>query len=1779
MRRWDVTGGPDASRRCPQPGPGARITPRTLEAGGAETLDVAGYFGDPDGDELTYSASSSDESVATASVSGSAVTVAAVAAGEAVVTVTASDPGGLAAEQRIAVAVAEAPPPPNRGPEPVGRITPRTLEAGGAETLDVAGYFGDPDGDELTYSASSSDESVATASVSGSAVTVAAVAAGEAVVTVTASDPGGLAAEQRIAVAVAEAPPPPNRGPEPVGRITPRTLEAGGAEKLDVAGYFGDPDGDELTYSASSSDESVATASVSGSAVTVAAVAAGEAVVTVTASDPGGLAAEQRIAVAVAEAPPPPNRGPEPVGRITPRTLEAGGAETLDVAGYFGDPDGDELTYSASSSDESVATASVSGSAVTVAAVAAGEAVVTVTASDPGGLAAEQRIAVAVAEAPPPPNRGPEPVGRITPRTLEAGGAEKLDVAGYFGDPDGDELTYSASSSDESVATASVSGSAVTVAAVAAGEAVVTVTASDPGGLAAEQRIAVAVAEAPPPPNRGPEPVGRITPRTLEAGGAETLDVAGYFGDPDGDELTYSASSSDESVATASVSGSAVTVAAVAAGEAVVTVTASDPGGLAAEQRIAVAVAEAPPPPNRGPEPVGRITPRTLEAGGAEKLDVAGYFGDPDGDELTYSASSSDESVATASVSGSAVTVAAVAAGEAVVTVTASDPGGLAAEQRIAVAVAEAPPPPNRGPEPVGRITPRTLEAGGAEKLDVAGYFGDPDGDELTYSASSSDESVATASVSGSAVTVAAVAAGEAVVTVTASDPGGLAAEQRIAVAVAEAPPPPNRGPEPVGRITPRTLEAGGAEKLDVAGYFGDPDGDELTYSASSSDESVATASVSGSAVTVAAVAAGEAVVTVTASDPGGLAAEQRIAVAVAEAPPPPNRGPEPVGRITPRTLEAGGAEKLDVAGYFGDPDGDELTYSASSSDESVATASVSGSAVTVAAVAAGEAVVTVTASDPGGLAAEQRIAVAVAEAPPPPNRGPEPVGRITPRTLEAGGAEKLDVAGYFGDPDGDELTYSASSSDESVATASVSGSAVTVAAVAAGEAVVTVTASDPGGLAAEQRIAVAVAEAPPPPNRGPEPVGRITPRTLEAGGAEKLDVAGYFGDPDGDELTYSASSSDESVATASVSGSAVTVAAVAAGEAVVTVTASDPGGLAAEQRIAVAVAEAPPPPNRGPEPVGRITPRTLEAGGAEKLDVAGYFGDPDGDELTYSASSSDESVATASVSGSAVTVAAVAAGEAVVTVTASDPGGLAAEQRIAVAVAEAPPPPNRGPEPVGRITPRTLEAGGAEKLDVAGYFGDPDGDELTYSASSSDESVATASVSGSAVTVAAVAAGEAVVTVTASDPGGLAAEQRIAVTVAEAPNRPPVATQTIPDQTIHVRSELQVLTSSKNRVRVRGLPNYFSDPDGDPLRYEASSSDLRYATVELIIIAALDHYVLDVNPVAVGQATITLTATDSEGLSANYVFDVNVRPPIPNRRPVVQWPIATQRVHVGVPDSLRLRDHFRDEDLYGSFFQLNYGASSADNDIALVRVSDKRDHKTGHGYARLVIKGVSAGQTRATVVATDWEGLSVEERFTVIVGTRPPRVTRRISDRSVSADSETYVWALHNYFADPDGGELTFDASSDNAAVVLARVSTHGPYVVLSARTVGTADVTVTATDPTALTASQTFTVTVVAPRPPTITRRISNRSVSVGSETYVYSLHNYFADPEGGELTFDASSADAAVVLARMGNGPLVHLFARTVGTADVTVTATDPTGLTASQTFTVTVGAPTS
>ena len=188
-----------------------------------------------------------------------------------------------------------------------------------------------------------------------------------------------------------------NRAPQPTGSIPAQTLTVGGgATSVSVERYFTDPDGDALTYSAGSDGTGVVRASAAGSTVVLTPVAAGTATVTVTARDPDGASATQSIAVTVEED-GGTNRPPRPTGSIPGQTLTVGGvAVSVDVTRYFTDPDGDALEYSASSTGSGIVTAAVSASVVTLAPVAAGAATVTVSARDPAGASAAQSIAVTV---------------------------------------------------------------------------------------------------------------------------------------------------------------------------------------------------------------------------------------------------------------------------------------------------------------------------------------------------------------------------------------------------------------------------------------------------------------------------------------------------------------------------------------------------------------------------------------------------------------------------------------------------------------------------------------------------------------------------------------------------------------------------------------------------------------------------------------------------------------------------------------------------------------------------------------------------------------------------------------------------------------------------------------------------------------------------------------------------------------------------------------------------------------------------------------------------------------------------------------------------------------------------------------------------------------------------------------------------------------------------------------------------------------------------------------
>ena len=490
--------------------------------------------------------------------------------------------------------------------------------------------------------------------------------------------------------------PTPNRPPVRIGAIPTQALGVGESVMLNVAEYFNDPDGDALVYVASSSNSGTASVAVAGSVLTITAITKGVVSVTVTASDPGGLSTQQTLTVTV------PNQGPVAVDSVPAQTVFVGDTASVDVAAYFNDPDGDALAYSVTSSNVAAVTASVAGSLISVEATTQGVSTVTVTARDPDGLLAEQSFAVTV------PNRAPIALDTIPSRTLLAGNTLEFDLARYFNDPDGDALTFAAASANVGVASVESVGSTLTIIARAPGSTRVTVTVADPAGMAIQQLFAVTV------PNREPITVGSMPGQSVVSGQTATIDASPFFDDPDGQTLSYAAASSNRGVATAAVAGATVTLTGVAVGTASITVTATDPGGLTAQQRFSVTVRAA----NDAPQVASTIPDLSLTVDEARTWRGNSHFRDPNGDPLTYAAGSSNAAVVLAVVSGGEFGIVALSAGSAVVTVTASDPGGLTAQLSFRVTVQ----PETQTEVVISGVEPAVLVEGAEARITGSGF-------------------------------------------------------------------------------------------------------------------------------------------------------------------------------------------------------------------------------------------------------------------------------------------------------------------------------------------------------------------------------------------------------------------------------------------------------------------------------------------------------------------------------------------------------------------------------------------------------------------------------------------------------------------------------------------------------------------------------------------------------------------------------------------------------------------------------------------------------------------------------------------------------------------------------------------------------------------------------------------------------------------------------------------------------------------------------------------------
>ncbi len=326
--------------------------------------------------------------------------------------------------------------------------------------------------------------------------------------------------------------------------------------------------------------------------------------------------------------------------------------------------------------------------------------------------------------------------------------------------------------------------------------------------------------------------------------------------------------------------------------------------------------------------------------------------------------------------------------------------------------------------------------------------------------------------------------------------------------------------------------------------------------------------------------------------------------------------------------------------------------------------------------------------------------------------------------------------------------------------------------------------------------------------------------------------------------------------------------------------------------------------------------------------------------------------------------------------------------------VSPPPPPPNRAPEVVRPMDALSLLPGASREIDVSAAFRDRDGDRLAYSAQSSNPAVATAAVRGAVVGVAAIAPGAAAVTLRATDPRGLSARLVFSVQV----KGPPQATGEIAD--------VSLLPGASREIDPTAA---FADPDGDPLRYGAQSADPSVAT------AAHQDGVVRIAAEAPGLTTVTLTATDSDGLSASLVFAVNVKGP-----PRVVGEIAALPLPAGALADIDAAASFRDPN--GD--ELAYQAASSNASAAAATMDG--------GVARVVAK--APGTATVTITAADGDGLSASLSFPVAVAAALPNQELLVGD-------DVLAMPLSSLFTGAGG----FDepaASSSDAALVAADVA-----------------------------------------------------------------------------------------------------------------------------------------
>ncbi len=839
-------------------------------------------------------------------------------------------------------------------------------------------------------------------------------------------------------------------------------------------------------------------------------------------------------------------------------------------------------------------------------------------------------------------------------------------------------------------------------------------------------------------------------------------------------------------------------------------------------------------------------------------------FDNPGGGPLVYTAASSETAVATVSITGSLLTITPAAPGTTDITITArddaSDLGVTQTFQVIATSFI-----------PAGTSIPdqQLISSSAPQTLDLGNYIGDPQGNPITFTASSNNLTAATVDVQGNLLAITPVVPGTATITVTARNRPSDAGERLdFQVEVINLPPTPTTTGD--GIPNQHLVYSAPNKLLDLSDYFSDTEGDTLRYDSVSSNPMVATAFKGDpdNFLFIIPIAPGTTDISVTARDSLGATATQVFQVEIT------NSAPTSCCPVTSSTMTvATGPEPLDLNVFFSDLDASSipdhaLSYKAVSDNTAVATVRINQNILTITPVKRGTAHVTVTASD--GFEEASLLILTIVDPSTPfsadgiPDQGLALSGRRSARTLN--------LNNYFSDPDGDNLEYTwllEPRGTQRVTNVELSGSMLSISTRGGerGSDAITITASKRAGSSTRTSLPSSfnVVVDPVEPRQTSINIGGSSSR-LSVHSPQTFNLDDYFESPSA--LSYTAASVDPSTVNVRIDGSMLTVTPVrpSTGDTRIIINAANQLGSLAIYVFDVRV------PNMAPRTKGGGRPFNFMTTGRANFSASNHFQDGDGDTLIYTARSLDTNIATISLDSENGdgTIIALRPGDTTIEVTATDPLGAKVTRRFPVRGT------GNSPEATPPIKTFLLRTRGiSQTVNLNDHFTDVDDGQPIYTFFSDRNSGSTsqtgsfykARIKGSNLTVSLTADG-------ARSDFQVVATDRIFPSLkatkvfhVENPNDPPTRNNVTfkPEVTLSLGPQMH------------NLDNYFSDPNGDSTTYELEESFVSsHVTIRIERIGVRDNLII--TPLARGgPVSFDITAIDRRGARSTHEFEVEV--------------------------------------------------------------------------------------------------------------------------------------------------------------------------------------------------------------------------------------------------------------------------------------------------------------